>query len=54
MKEFKGFGKIIATDCDSLAPALYFADKFYITSRIDNENYINEILEICKKNILME
>lgn len=49
VKEFKGFGKIIATDCDSLAPALYFADKFYITSRIDNENYINEILEICKK-----
>ena len=47
--EFKGHGNVIVTDCDELAPALYFADKFYITSRIDNEKYIDEIIEICKK-----
>lgn len=49
VKEFKGFGKIIATDCDSLAPALYFADKGYIVPRIDSDNYIDRIKEICKK-----
>ncbi|EOU1940303.1 carbamoyl phosphate synthase, partial [Clostridium perfringens] len=48
MKEFEGFGKIIATDCDSLAPALYVADKGYIVPRIDSKNYIDKIKEICK------
>ncbi|STB10909.1 carbamoyl phosphate synthase-like protein [Clostridium novyi] len=47
--EFKGKGNVVVTDCDELAPALYFADKFYITSRIDNEKYIDEIIDICKK-----
>lgn len=47
--EFKNLGKIIATDCDELAPALYFADKYYITERIDNENYIDNLLTICKE-----
>ncbi|CEN83647.1 ATP-grasp domain-containing protein [Paraclostridium sordellii] len=49
VKEFKGFGNIIVTDCDSLAPTLYIADKGYIVPRIDDANYINEIKEICKK-----
>lgn len=48
VKEFKGFGKIIATDCDSLAPALYVADKGYIVPKIDSKNYIDKIKEICK------
>ncbi|HGH1676155.1 ATP-grasp domain-containing protein [Clostridium perfringens] len=48
-KEFSRCGNVIVTDCDELAPALYFADKFYITSRIDNERYIDEILEICER-----
>lgn len=47
--EFDGQGNIVVTDCDELAPALYFADKFYITSRISDEKYIDELLEICKK-----
>lgn len=47
--EFSGYGNVIVTDCDELAPALYFADKFYITSRIDDEKYIDELLDICKK-----
>ena len=48
MKEFKRFGKIIATDCDSLAPALYVADKGYIVPKIDSKNYIDKIKEIDK------
>ena len=47
--EFSGKGNVVVTDCDQLAPALYFADKFYITSRIDNKNYIDELLEICRE-----
>nr|WP_295972231.1 ATP-grasp domain-containing protein [uncultured Bacillus sp.] len=39
--------KIIATDNSSLAPALYFADKQYIVSKITDENYINILLDIC-------
>lgn len=49
VKEFEGFGSIIATDCDPLAPALYKANKGYTVPRIDDENYINEIIKICKE-----
>ena len=48
-KELKGEGKVIATDCSNLAPAIYEADKFYITSRIDEEGYLESILDICVK-----
>lgn len=41
--------KIIATDCISTAPALYFADKQYIVPKITDNNYLTTILEICKK-----
>lgn len=42
-------GKIVATDISVTAPAIYMADKYYIVPRIDDEKYIPEILEICKK-----
>lgn len=46
-------GKVIATDMSKLAPAIYEADQYYIVPRITDSNYINFILEICKKeNIL--
>lgn len=45
----KNHGNIIATDCSEYAPAIYLADKYYITSRIDDENYISELINICKK-----
>lgn len=48
-EQFIEKGNIVVTDCDKLAPAIYYADKYYITSKITSENYINEILEICKK-----
>lgn len=48
-KELNGKGKVIATDCSDLAPAIYEADKYYTVPRIDDPNYINIILDICKK-----
>ena len=41
--------KLIATDLSPYAPALYFADKQYLVPRIDAPDYIDTILEICKK-----
>lgn len=40
---------IIATDCSSLAPALYDADRYYIVPRMTDESYLNCIYNICKK-----
>lgn len=42
-------GKVIATDCQSIAPAIYDADKYYIVPRITEPGYIDIILDICKK-----
>lgn len=41
--------KLIATDLSPYAPALYFADKQYLVPRIDAPDYIDTILEICRK-----
>lgn len=48
-KELNGKGNVVATDCSNLAPAIYEADKFYIVPRIDADNYIDIILDICQK-----
>lgn len=40
---------IVATDLSPYAPALYFADKTYLAPRITDENYLDFILDICKK-----
>lgn len=48
-RELQGKGLVIATDCSDLAPAIYDADKYYIVSRITAPGYLDEILEICKK-----
>lgn len=44
-----GKGKVVATDLSPYAPALYYADKQYIVPPIDNPNYIDVLLDICKK-----
>lgn len=49
-KELGGKGLVIATDCNEFAPALYDADKYFIVPRMDNKNYLNVILDVCKKN----
>lgn len=44
-----GKGKVIATDMQAIAPAIYEADKHYIVPRITEPGYIDLILDICKK-----
>jgi len=39
--------KIVATDMSKTAPAIYFADKYYIVPPIAEEGYIEKILKIC-------
>ena len=48
-KTLAGQGKVIATDCQNIAPAIYDADKCYIVPRITAPDYIDAILEICRK-----
>lgn len=48
-KEVGENGKIIATDCSNLAPAIYEADKFYIVPMITSPDYLKIILNICDK-----
>lgn len=49
-KELYNQGKVIATDCSNLAPALYEADKYYIVPKMNEEGYKEKILSICKEN----
>ncbi|MCR4788925.1 MAG: ATP-grasp domain-containing protein [Lachnospiraceae bacterium] len=44
----KDNGKIIATDCSNLAPAIYDADSFHIVPRITIPGYMDVVLELCK------
>ena len=48
-KEIGESGLVIATDCSNLAPAVYDADKFYLVPRITAPDYLDRILDICKK-----
>ncbi|MDB8555541.1 ATP-grasp domain-containing protein [Turicibacter sanguinis] len=52
IREFKGAGNVVATDCSEYAPALYIADKYHIVPRIDAPNYIEFILDICKEEAI--
>ncbi|MCQ2200478.1 MAG: ATP-grasp domain-containing protein [Bacteroidales bacterium] len=44
-----GSGKVIATDNWSVAPAIFMADVQYVVPKINDPNYINEVLNICQK-----
>ncbi|MCM1385947.1 MAG: ATP-grasp domain-containing protein [Bacillus sp. (in: Bacteria)] len=48
-KELGADGKVVATDCSNLAPAVYDADKFYLVPRITAPGYLEHILDICRK-----
>ena len=52
MKDFRASmtegSRIIATDNSPYAPALYFADMQYIVPKIDDPQYLDVILRICK------
>lgn len=49
VKALNGTGKVIATDMSYLAPAIYEADKYYIVPRMTDQEYLDVILSICKK-----
>ncbi len=48
-ENLKGKGKVVATDCSNIAPALYEADVKYIVPKMTDENYLDTIFDICKK-----
>ena len=52
-KTFEGRGAVVCTDCSSLAPALYEADKYYIVPRMTEPGYLDVILDICKKEKIL-
>ena len=48
-KEIANNGKVYATDCSNLGPAIYEADEALVVPRIDDPFYIDTILKICKE-----
>ena len=48
-KTLCGTGTLVATDNWSVAPALFLADKQYVVPKIHDKNYIDTVLDICKK-----
>ena len=48
-REVGSAGRVVATDCSNLAPAVYDADVFYLVPRITAPDYLECILDICKK-----
>lgn len=49
VKTMNGTGKVVATDMSDLAPAIYEADKHYIVPKMTAPEYLDLILDICKK-----
>lgn len=49
VKTLNGTGKVIATDMCNLAPAIYEADKYYIVPKMTAPEYLDVVLDICKK-----
>ena len=45
-------GKVIATDMQRMAPAIYEADSFYIVPRITEDGYIETVLNICRRECI--
>lgn len=44
-----GFKRVIGTDCSPYAPALYETDSQYLVPRMTKPDYLDTILEICRK-----
>lgn len=49
VKTLDGTGKVIATDMSNLAPAIYEADEYYIVPKMTAPEYLDVVLNICKK-----
>jgi len=41
---------LIAVDADNLAPGLFLADKFYVVSKVNEPNYLEELIDIIKRD----
>lgn len=41
--------KIVAVDITDTAPAVHFADGFYLVPRISEDTYVSSIIEVCNK-----
>ena len=48
-KTLAGKGNVIATDMSPYAPAIFEADRYYLVPRITEPDYIDMILDICRK-----
>lgn len=48
-RTLNGAGIVAATDMSRLSPAIYDADKFFIVPPISDPDYVDVILDICKK-----
>lgn len=48
-KEMGIEGKVVAADLSDTAPAIYFADCFYLIPRIGAPDYLDEIVNICNQ-----
>ncbi|MCR5670089.1 MAG: ATP-grasp domain-containing protein [Butyrivibrio sp.] len=49
-RELAHNGKVFATDCSNIGPAIYDADEAIIVPKIKDPFYVDEILGICKRN----
>lgn len=50
LKDFNPNAEILATDCSKYAPALYSADKAFLSPRINDPLYLSYIMNLCKEN----
>jgi carbamoyl-phosphate synthase large subunit len=48
INHLKTQAKIVGADCSDLNAARHFADKFYKVPRVDSEDYLNELIRICR------
>ena len=42
-------GRVIATDMQAIAPAIYEADSYYLVPRITDPGYMNLVFDICRR-----
>lgn len=48
-KDSADYENVVVTDCSEQAPALYVADKYYIVPRMNQDGYLDCLIDICKK-----
>ena len=48
-ESLKDQGRVVVADMDPTAPALYFADKCHVVPSVYSKEYLDVILDICKK-----